>query len=174
MIRFSFFFTPARMLSRCFPLLRPRRRLTCELSSRFSHRSKEAFADWARHDDAQDYFCELDGEDPLTFDLPDLWSETTMATLSYASLPCTLKYHNLKFPHHVPLDARDLMTSWPLDRLTSWPLDLMTSSAALQEKQLNYQHVFVVVLPCWWNERHTASSPLTVFCVCVCVSVCVC
>lgn len=31
-------------------------------ASCFSNQSKEAFADWARHDDAQDHFCELDGE----------------------------------------------------------------------------------------------------------------
>lgn len=29
----------------------------------YSNQSKEAFADWTRHDDAQDHFCELDGED---------------------------------------------------------------------------------------------------------------
>lgn len=38
------------------PVLSPR-------VSAFSNQSKEAFADWARHDDAQDHFCELDGED---------------------------------------------------------------------------------------------------------------
>lgn len=34
-------------------------------SSSVSNQSKEAFADWARHDDAQDFFCELDGESLL-------------------------------------------------------------------------------------------------------------
>uniref|UniRef100_A0A3Q4GWK5 Endoplasmic reticulum oxidoreductase 1 beta n=1 Tax=Neolamprologus brichardi TaxID=32507 RepID=A0A3Q4GWK5_NEOBR len=34
--------------------------VTCCLRCVFS--SKEAFADWARHDDAQDHFCELDDE----------------------------------------------------------------------------------------------------------------
>lgn len=34
------------------------------LTSCFSNQSKQAFADWARHDDAQDHFCELDGENP--------------------------------------------------------------------------------------------------------------
>lgn len=28
----------------------------------YSNYSKEAFEDWARHDDAQDHFCELDGK----------------------------------------------------------------------------------------------------------------
>ncbi|KAI3352671.1 hypothetical protein L3Q82_020128 [Scortum barcoo] len=32
------------------------------INSTLSNQSKEAFADWARHDDAQDHFCELDGE----------------------------------------------------------------------------------------------------------------
>ncbi|XP_063738963.1 ERO1-like protein beta isoform X1 [Eleginops maclovinus] len=32
------------------------------INSTLSHQSKEAFADWARHDDAQDHFCELDDE----------------------------------------------------------------------------------------------------------------
>uniref|UniRef100_A0A671VGA8 Endoplasmic reticulum oxidoreductase 1 beta n=1 Tax=Sparus aurata TaxID=8175 RepID=A0A671VGA8_SPAAU len=32
------------------------------LTSCFSNQSKQAFADWARHDDAQDHFCELDDE----------------------------------------------------------------------------------------------------------------
>ncbi|XP_060922589.1 ERO1-like protein beta isoform X1 [Limanda limanda] len=32
------------------------------INSTLSNRSKEAFADWARHDDAQDQFCELDDE----------------------------------------------------------------------------------------------------------------
>ncbi|KAG7492929.1 hypothetical protein MATL_G00019410 [Megalops atlanticus] len=32
------------------------------INSTLSNRSKEAFADWARHDDAQDHFCELDDE----------------------------------------------------------------------------------------------------------------
>ena len=31
-------------------------------SSSYSNYSKEAFEDWARHDDAQDHFCELDGK----------------------------------------------------------------------------------------------------------------
>ncbi|KAG7220225.1 hypothetical protein INR49_018406 [Caranx melampygus] len=31
-------------------------------TSCLSNQSKEAFADWARHDDAQDHFCELDDE----------------------------------------------------------------------------------------------------------------
>lgn len=30
--------------------------------SSYSNYSKEAFEDWARHDDAQDHFCELDGK----------------------------------------------------------------------------------------------------------------
>lgn len=34
-----------------------------DIISLVSNQSKEAFADWARHDDAQDHFCELDGED---------------------------------------------------------------------------------------------------------------
>uniref|UniRef100_A0A7N8WQF0 Endoplasmic reticulum oxidoreductase 1 beta n=1 Tax=Mastacembelus armatus TaxID=205130 RepID=A0A7N8WQF0_9TELE len=32
------------------------------INSTLSNKSKEAFADWARHDDAQDHFCELDDE----------------------------------------------------------------------------------------------------------------
>uniref|UniRef100_A0A667XPP3 Endoplasmic reticulum oxidoreductase 1 beta n=1 Tax=Myripristis murdjan TaxID=586833 RepID=A0A667XPP3_9TELE len=32
------------------------------INSTLSNQSKEAFADWARHDDAQDHFCELDDE----------------------------------------------------------------------------------------------------------------
>uniref|UniRef100_G3Q847 Endoplasmic reticulum oxidoreductase 1 beta n=1 Tax=Gasterosteus aculeatus aculeatus TaxID=481459 RepID=G3Q847_GASAC len=32
------------------------------INSTLSNRSKQAFADWARHDDAQDHFCELDDE----------------------------------------------------------------------------------------------------------------
>ncbi|KAL2086615.1 hypothetical protein ACEWY4_017674 [Coilia grayii] len=32
------------------------------INSTLSNQSKEAFADWARHDDAQDNFCELDDE----------------------------------------------------------------------------------------------------------------
>uniref|UniRef100_A0A8D3DQ49 Endoplasmic reticulum oxidoreductase 1 beta n=1 Tax=Scophthalmus maximus TaxID=52904 RepID=A0A8D3DQ49_SCOMX len=32
------------------------------LDSSSSNQTKEAFADWARHDDAQDHFCELDDE----------------------------------------------------------------------------------------------------------------
>lgn len=28
----------------------------------FSNQSKEAFIDWARYDDSQDHFCELDGK----------------------------------------------------------------------------------------------------------------
>uniref|UniRef100_A0A8C6PD98 Endoplasmic reticulum oxidoreductase 1 beta n=2 Tax=Nothobranchius furzeri TaxID=105023 RepID=A0A8C6PD98_NOTFU len=32
------------------------------INSALSNYSKEAFADWARHDDAQDHFCELDDE----------------------------------------------------------------------------------------------------------------
>ncbi|KAF0036929.1 hypothetical protein F2P81_009803 [Scophthalmus maximus] len=32
------------------------------INSTLSNQTKEAFADWARHDDAQDHFCELDDE----------------------------------------------------------------------------------------------------------------
>uniref|UniRef100_A0A3B5LJR6 Uncharacterized protein n=1 Tax=Xiphophorus couchianus TaxID=32473 RepID=A0A3B5LJR6_9TELE len=32
------------------------------INSTLSNQSKEAFVDWARHDDAQDHFCELDDE----------------------------------------------------------------------------------------------------------------
>ncbi|KAL6111050.1 ero1b [Pungitius sinensis] len=32
------------------------------INSTLSNQSKQAFADWARHDDAQDHFCELDDE----------------------------------------------------------------------------------------------------------------
>uniref|UniRef100_A0A3P9MEJ4 Endoplasmic reticulum oxidoreductase beta n=1 Tax=Oryzias latipes TaxID=8090 RepID=A0A3P9MEJ4_ORYLA len=32
------------------------------INSTLSNQSKEAFADWTRHDDAQDHFCELDDE----------------------------------------------------------------------------------------------------------------
>uniref|UniRef100_A0A665T1G3 Endoplasmic reticulum oxidoreductase beta n=1 Tax=Echeneis naucrates TaxID=173247 RepID=A0A665T1G3_ECHNA len=41
-------------------------------SSCFSNQSKEAFADWARHDDAQDHFCELDDETSPDADYVDL------------------------------------------------------------------------------------------------------
>lgn len=34
------------------------------INSTLSNQSKEAFADWAHHDDAQDHFCGLDGEFP--------------------------------------------------------------------------------------------------------------
>ncbi|RXN23026.1 ERO1 beta isoform X1 [Labeo rohita] len=33
------------------------------VNSTLSNQSKEAFADWAHHDDAQDHFCGLDGDD---------------------------------------------------------------------------------------------------------------
>ncbi|XP_061687130.1 ERO1-like protein beta isoform X2 [Syngnathoides biaculeatus] len=42
------------------------------INSTLSHRSKEAFADWARHDDAQDHFCELDDESSPDAEYVDL------------------------------------------------------------------------------------------------------
>ncbi|XP_032169648.1 ERO1-like protein beta, partial [Mustela erminea] len=35
------------------------------INSMLSNQSKEAFIDWARYDDSQDHFCELDGEDDV-------------------------------------------------------------------------------------------------------------
>ncbi|XP_068178368.1 ERO1-like protein beta isoform X3 [Antennarius striatus] len=42
------------------------------INSTLSNQSKEAFADWARHDDAQDHFCELDDESSPDADYVDL------------------------------------------------------------------------------------------------------
>uniref|UniRef100_A0A3B4XWL2 Endoplasmic reticulum oxidoreductase 1 beta n=1 Tax=Seriola lalandi dorsalis TaxID=1841481 RepID=A0A3B4XWL2_SERLL len=42
------------------------------INSTLSNQSKEAFADWARHDDAQDHFCELDDETSPDADYVDL------------------------------------------------------------------------------------------------------
>ncbi|KAM9819838.1 peroxisomal ATPase PEX6 isoform 3-T3 [Syngnathus typhle] len=42
------------------------------INSTLSNQSKEAFADWARHDDAQDHFCELDDESSPDAEYVDL------------------------------------------------------------------------------------------------------
>ncbi|XP_051939916.1 ERO1-like protein beta isoform X2 [Hippocampus zosterae] len=42
------------------------------INSTLSNQSKEAFADWARHDDAQDRFCELDDESSPDAEYVDL------------------------------------------------------------------------------------------------------
>ncbi|XP_024252450.1 ERO1-like protein beta isoform X1 [Oncorhynchus tshawytscha] len=42
------------------------------INSTLSNYSKEAFEDWARHDDAQDHFCELDDETSPDADYVDL------------------------------------------------------------------------------------------------------
>ncbi|KAK7930404.1 hypothetical protein WMY93_006799 [Mugilogobius chulae] len=42
------------------------------INSTLSNQSKKAFADWARHDDAQDHFCELDDETSPDADYVDL------------------------------------------------------------------------------------------------------
>ncbi|XP_068444799.1 ERO1-like protein beta isoform X2 [Clinocottus analis] len=42
------------------------------INSTLSNQTKRAFADWARHDDAQDYFCELDDETSPDFEYVDL------------------------------------------------------------------------------------------------------
>uniref|UniRef100_A0A672FIR4 Endoplasmic reticulum oxidoreductase beta n=1 Tax=Salarias fasciatus TaxID=181472 RepID=A0A672FIR4_SALFA len=42
------------------------------INSTLSNQSKEAFVDWARHDDAQDHFCELDDETSPDADYVDL------------------------------------------------------------------------------------------------------
>ncbi|XP_077461841.1 ERO1-like protein beta isoform X2 [Stigmatopora argus] len=42
------------------------------INNTLSHQSKEAFADWARHDDAQDHFCEPDDESSPDAEYVDL------------------------------------------------------------------------------------------------------